>query len=140
MALAYKFAMDALTIPSRIVDLAAESHLTGLAPGDTHVTVEVFHNGKWFVSDPTFNTHFNCSDGGELLSIPEMQECIKAGRELVPVPGETQIAGRTIAEYYLPYENLIYAYRRDMAEVNRETYPLEESPDGWTEKAAGLYQ
>ena len=140
MSLTYHFALNALGIPNRIAALASKAHLEGNAVGDTHSTVEVFHNGKWFVSDPTFNVHFDCSDGSRFLSVPEMRACVNEGHKLVPVPGKAQIDGRTVAEYYLPYEELLYAYSRGAATAQGRVYPFESHPEpNWSARAKALY-
>lgn len=132
MAAAYYWALTRVGVPARIVQLATQSYLGGDDNGGTHVTVETYIDGRWRVSDPTFNVGFRCStDEGQALSITDMKQCIESGGGLIARAGKTQISGRTIADYYLPYKELLSAYARTAVSMPEISTPAEQYPDGW---------
>lgn len=131
MAAAYHWALGAVGIPSRIVQLAGQAYLDGDDEGATHVTVEAYIGGEWRVSDPTFNTEFRCSSGGGALAIDEMQACLQRGGRLVPAKSATQIDGRRLEDYYLPYEALTAAFSRSSVSTAQIAADSEQAPSGW---------
>lgn len=142
MALAQEWALSQIGVPSRAVVLAGENFLSGKDRFETHAVNEVWLDGKWQISDPTFNISVDCSDGKKNLSVPEAAACVRAGGKLVPVPGKTQIVGkgRTVAEYYAPYETFFAAYERDPVDIANITAPKEEYPEpNWIRKSLQLY-
>ena len=54
---------------------------------DSHVTVEVFINGKWRIYDPTFNVSFKNSNNDDKLSAQEISKLLVSGKsnEIIPV-------------------------------------------------------
>ena len=40
-------------------------------------------DGKWQISDPTFNVSAGCSNGARNLSVPEAIACLRGGHEIV---------------------------------------------------------
>lgn len=138
MADAYAWAMNAIGVPVRIVQLATQNFLDGKDPRGTHVTVEIWYEDDWHVSDPTFNVSWNCSDGQKELSIPKLRDCLARGHRILPRPGPTQIrgtrAGRTVQEYHTPYASLLAAYSRTPAIAGGVSHPLDEHPyAGWAQ-------
>lgn len=83
MSDAYAWALRQIGVPARVVQLASQRFLDGENRFDTHVTVEVLIDGKWRVSDPTFNAEFQCSGNYEFLDIEGMRACVNGGNALV---------------------------------------------------------
>lgn len=134
--------MNQVGVPARIVQLAGKGFLDGTSQKDTHITVEASIGGAWRISDPTYNVHFNCSDGSENLSIEQAEQCVARGAQLVGVPGKTQFKGigRTIADNYpAPYATFLAA----RAPLPREAAvkPIDVSPHpDWIAKALAQYK
>lgn len=128
MAMTYQFMLQSLGIPARLVQLATHKFIEGKNMYDTHETVEVFALGKWSVFDPTFNVAFNCSDGKTYLSVPELKQCVESNYSIIPIKGKTQISGRTIEEYYLPYTDLLFAYHREAVRIKNIQYNVDAFP------------
>lgn len=132
MAQAYAFALGVLKIPARIVTLGTEDYVLGRNRYDTHATVEALIDRRWIVFDPTFNVSFDFSNSERQLSTPGMKSCVDRGHNLVPIKGKTQMKGRTVEDYYLPYEKLLFAYERAETVSEGVTYPRDAFPYfGW---------
>lgn len=140
MAMAFQWALTKIGLPARTVQLAGEDFLAGKNQYDTHVSVEVWLDGKWQISDPTFNISVRCSSGKGNLSVPEARDCIKNGGKLVAIPGRTQISSRTIADYYAPYDNFFAAYRRARIDTPAVEAEMDEYPEPeWVQRSISLY-
>lgn len=133
LSVAYAWALQTVGIEARVIQLAAETYLSGRNQYDTHVTVEAKLGDRWIVSDPTFNAEFECSSSpGLRIGILEMRECLDAGDELIPLQIGTAIPSRTVESYYLPYSELLSAFRTSDGELD---HPF----NGWQSEAAQLY-
>lgn len=139
MSTAYAWALNTIGIPARTVQLAADDYLQGEEEGATHVTVEAYIDGEWRVSDPTFNAEFQCGDQEDLLDIKEMRECVAKGGTLTSVAGKTQLKGRTVEEYYLPYAAFLAAYVRAPVSTALISEPIEVDPPNWLEDSVAHY-
>lgn len=124
----YAWALSSLDIPHRVVQLAAKSFIDGKKQADTHVVTEVFDGKKWFISDPTFNAEYYCSDGDSPLSTKELKECVDKGQEIVPKYGKTIIPDRIVETYYIPLKDLLYAYTLYQTSIGNKIIPIEEHP------------
>ena len=112
MAATYQWLLDLFGIPSRTVQLATKEFVLGKRRGDTHVTVEVFDlkNNQLYVSDPTFNISLRCKGHDKKGSIEELRKCALYGKGIDFVhDGSIYIKQRLVKEYYLSYEELLYA-------------------------------
>lgn len=146
MASNYHWLLSQFGFRSRTVQLATRDFVDGRKQVDTHVSVEVLdpEYNKWYVSDPTFNVSFSCSQTGELISFEGMLDCREHGGNIVPVEnGTLYITHRTIQEYYLPIEKLLYAIRA--IEIRDETgnvikQALELPYPQWLENSKKIYQ
>lgn len=133
---AYVWALEILGIRARTVQLAGAKFLAGEDVMHTHVTVEMWIDGKWEISDPLFNAAVECSNRpGINLSVPEARLCLERGQSLKVIGGKTPIqesrpnAG-TLSEYFA-------AYIRRPTNVD----PLEYFPsEDWLVKAESLYR
>ncbi len=98
-----------LGVHARIATIATSRFAAGLASGDTHVLVEVFdpESRKWVLLDPTFNTAFR-GPGGELVGLKELFRLASAKLKWVVEPIGPLRPGRSIQEYYLTYEDLLF--------------------------------
>jgi len=90
-------------IPARKVQLATAQYVNGEQRGDTHVTVEALINNKWTIFDPTFNATFSCGDK-TLIGVEEARAC---GANLAAVQNPSTLPGRSVAEYPVPYPDLL---------------------------------
>jgi len=95
--------LEEIGVPARGVQLAAQTFLDGEANLDTHVTTEVFLNGKWVVQDATFNVSFECD--GKPASILDLVDC----DEVVSISGEDQ-SKHTLEAYPVPFLDFLAAY------------------------------
>jgi hypothetical protein len=119
MSVTYKWLLSMFDIPARTVQLATKEYLNGEARYDSHITVEVYDKklGKWYVSDPTFNISLKCNDGDNAADVEELRACVVNGRDISYIrDGIKYIKGRTIEEYYLPYDKLLYAVNAEQVE------------------------
>jgi len=108
--LEFEYLLTEFGIPYRQIQLASASFFNG-TNGNTHVASEVFLNNKWVFMDPTFNCHWNCSDGRKNLSLQEINSCITDGSSLIVQEGPSKIKGYDIANYYIDFKDFIYAYQ-----------------------------
>ncbi len=106
----FRFLLQKAGIDSREVVLAAPSYFKGRT-GDTHAALEVFVNNKWVFMDPTFNCHWHCSNGSKMLSLQEIHACINSGNKLVIQEGKSRIPKYALKEYYIDFQDFIYAYK-----------------------------
>ncbi len=128
----YGWVLKSFHIPFRFVQLAAKTYVDGKKNKDTHVYVEIFDGSKWFVSDPTFNAEYYCSDGKGPLSTKEMKVCLSEQKKIIPHYGKTVLPNRTLEAYGLPLEKLLYAYVLWRTKIKDEIIPKEEYPfRGW---------
>lgn len=124
----YRWVLEAFHIPSRIVQLAAKTFLDDGKVTDSHVYLEIYDGSKWFVSDPTFNAEYYCSDGKGPLSTKEMKNCISEKKQILPEYGKTVFPERKIEAYYIPLEKLLYAYKLNPTKINGKDILMEEHP------------
>ena len=117
MSEALAWALNNVGIEARVVQLATKDFVEGRDAYDTHVTVEARIDGKWRISDPTFNVAVSCSDGEKFIAVEGVRACLQRGRHLTFVQGRTQIENRTIASYYAPYRDFFFAYKTKGKEV-----------------------
>lgn len=137
MTWSLEFALNTLEIPTRYVTLAGKRFLEGKDRYQTHAVAEVFIDGKWQVSDSTYNVSLDCSDGASNLSVEEAFSCLAGGNKLVPIAGKTQIKGRTVQDLGPAYPAYFAAYSRN--EIGKFK-PADEFPEaGWIGKALSLY-
>ena len=100
---------EKLDVTARRVALATERFAEGKAIGDTHELVEVFDptNARWVLFDPSFNLTFEGPDG-RLLGLKDLLTAAADGKDWRAVPIGTLRPGRTINDYYLKYEDLLW--------------------------------
>lgn len=138
-AQAYSWAMNAIGVPARLVQLAGKDFLAGADKYQTHVTVEVQIDGHWEISDPYFNAFFHCGDDAKRLSVTEAMACVRAGKTLTPEVGTaTNPRAEKISTTKTPYPEYLGAYiRRSSPTTNspEESYPRE----GWLKDALVQY-
>lgn len=95
---AYRFIMTKLGINSRFVWLQGEGY-NGAPQGSlAHQTAEVFTDGKWWLSDPTFDVYWECEERAGAL---EIKKCNS------PIPFS---ATDGFVIWKLPYSYLDYFY------------------------------
>ncbi|OJY09545.1 MAG: hypothetical protein BGP05_17235 [Rhizobiales bacterium 62-47] len=143
--LAYSWALHAIGIPSRFVQLAGENYLSGKDMYQTHVTVEAWLDGAWEISDPTYNVSVACSDHpSKHIATPQARECIQRGKSLVLIPGKTRFskrskyAGKTISPKR--YASYFAAYRRRSTSTPYGSVDEDSAPQAdWLEIALKAY-
>jgi hypothetical protein len=98
-----------LGLTARAVSLGSRRFYDGEALVDTHVLVEIFDPelSRWILLDPTFNVCFR-SDTGEELGITQLMEYQRTARPWRAVPLGPVLPGRSLAEYYLPFGDLLF--------------------------------
>lgn len=142
LSVIYAWSLHQVGIPARTVQLAGKDYIAGRDVLQNHVTVEVYIDNKWEISDPLFNASFDCSNGAKNLSIPEAFVCLQSGSELVPLRGKTregkgavtfENAGVSYPDYYGAYVRQPYREQDFSAEIDE--YP----EAGWLDKAMKLY-
>jgi hypothetical protein len=96
-------------IAARRASLATQRFAEGNAIGDTHELAEVFDpaGGGWVLFDPSFNLTFEGPDG-RLLGLNDLLAAAAEGANWRAVPIGTLRPGRTTADYYLKYEDLLW--------------------------------
>ena len=140
MADAYRFVLSKLGVRSRRVQLATADYVEGRGQLDTHVAVEVYDeaDGRWFVSDPTFNLSWRCEGDQRLASFSELRDCHAQGRTLLPDSnGRPLLPGRRVQDYYLPYGSLLHGLRVYDESAQRVLTDLPHA--GWLEEAKLRY-
>jgi len=123
IAVTYIWMLSMFDIPSREVILKSKDCCQGKQNRESHVIVEAIANNKIFVSDPTFNVSFNCSNGQDQLSAVEMKKCISEGNKLLPVYGMTKKPRRTLEEYYISIDKLLYSISGKRKNQNNQIFP-----------------
>lgn len=126
------WALRAVGLHARLVQLAGKSYLDGTDRFDTHVTAEVLIGDKWVVSDPTYNVSFRC--GGELLSVIGIEGCLAHGMTPVPVHGKGVVNGRQLPKGYFHYYAAFVIRKPQNIDA-----PKIEHPEGWLEQASAQY-
>jgi hypothetical protein len=136
-----------LGVHARFVNMATRRFATGLASGDTHVLVEVFDpdSRRWMLLDPTFNTMFR-GPSGQHVGLRELFQLADAKLKWTAEAIGPLRPGRSIQEYYLTYEDLLFVvsapavpalgelgceYRSQpntVHEIGRERYPTTSGP------------
>lgn len=93
----------------RGVSLGSARFLRGEEQGDTHALAEVFDRSqkRWVLVDPTFNVVFE-DEGGRLLGIAELFTLRDQRGAWKPTEIKPPLPGRAIAQYYLPFESLLW--------------------------------
>jgi hypothetical protein len=87
----YAWALNALGIRARTAQIVGQKFLAGDDFFQTHVTVEAWVDGRWEISDPTFNVSIACStDPRKHLSVPEAVTCLEHGNAFVFLRGKSQ--------------------------------------------------
>lgn len=136
-SVAYAWALNAVGIPARTVQLAGEDFLAGRDLYQTHVTVEVMIDGKWEISDPTFNVTIRCSDKDENLSVHGVRACLARGERLNYVAGQTQISDKMVKPNEYPSYFAAFTRRAvSTGEADEEEYPAA----GWVDAAMEAYE
>ncbi len=138
-ALAYTWALNAIGIPARFIQLGGQDFLAGKDLYQTHATVEAMIDGKWEISDPTFNVSVRCTDNDiENLSVHGVRTCLALGGTLKYLPGRTQFKDRLVEPDKYPAYFAAFTRRAvsssDVKETE-ESYPS----NGWIEKAMKAY-
>ncbi len=138
-SVAYTWALNSVGIPARTVQLAGKNFLAGRDLYQTHVTVEAMIDGKWEISDPSFNVAIRCSDSGdENLSVHGVRACLARGERLNYVPGKTQTSDKMVKPDEYPFYFAAFTRRSVSAgDVNEseEAYPTGD----WIAKAMTAY-
>lgn len=141
IGLSYVWALQAIGIPARFIQLAGDDFLGGMDDYDTHVTVEVFLDGAWQISDPTYNVSVACStDPSKPIATPEAHACVINGHSLILTPGKTQLVvpkGLKIADPKI-YGKYYSAYTRRSMSSPEISEPTDTFPADWYK--AGLKQ
>lgn len=96
----YQDMLAAFGIKSRNIQLIASAG--GI---DTHVSTEVFINGRWIVMDPTFNLSFRIN--GAHVGYAELQTVDWGAVEFF-TDNKNPLPGRAAQDYYLPYKDLMH--------------------------------
>jgi len=93
----------------RSVVLGSERFARGEELGDTHELVEVFDRSqkRWVLVDPTFNIVFEDA-GGRMRGIAELVTLRDQRGAWKPTEINPPLPGRAIAQYYLPFESLLW--------------------------------
>lgn len=127
--------LQASGIPSRTVQLAAQEYVDGIYLGPTHVTVEMMHNGKWIIVDPTFDAIFSCGGNSELIGVDEARLC----SDLVANQHSGTLPGRSVAEHNAKYSDLLAYSASAETWVGDEKIEWQSYPDrDWLPKANAL--
>lgn len=101
MSVLYSAMLQAFGLESRFVDLAGPE-----LGYDTHTTVEVRINDEWVLQDPTFNIHWEAE--GKPVGVVELRAAFYDGKRPSPsTDGFPLLPGRSVQEYYIPYEELL---------------------------------
>lgn len=132
MSAAYIWALRQVGIPARIVQLASREFLNGMDNGATHVTVETYIGGAWRISDPTFNVELGCDADQTPLDVRSAAQCVAVGGALTPIDDSagSQIAGRRLSDYFMPYEDLLAGYSSPAYDDGRVSAPALSHIDG----------
>ena len=145
VGLAYTWALQSIGIPARFVQLAGDDYLAGKDEYQTHVTVEAFVDGKWEISDPTYNLSVACSDDPSThLATPAVRSCIKRGQHLVLLPGATQLrdVNRYGAKVISPEKYALYfsAYIRRSVSIAGVSESADAFPENdWLNTSLRMY-
>jgi len=101
--------LEVFGLIGRRVALASERFARGEELGDTHELVEVFDRSqkRWVLVDPTFNLVFE-NAGGRLLGIAELVTLRDQRGAWKPTEIKPPLPRRAIAQYYLPFESLLW--------------------------------
>lgn len=136
MAIAHAWAMNTLGIPARTVELGGQNFLSGKDRKQTHAFAEVFYDGDWHISDPTFNISVDCSDGEKHISAKEAFACLEREETLVGVQGRNTVPGRSLADLRAKYSSYFAAYELAASPISkREMHPS----DAWIREALAKY-
>lgn len=73
-----------------------------------HQTTEVFTNGKWWVSDPTFNVYFECN--GKRPDAVEIRACNPVPFDGGVPPNPTLYSIQYPLSYFTYYEGISYTW------------------------------
>jgi hypothetical protein len=142
ISLSYIWALQAIGIPARFIQLAGDDFLGGMDDYDTHVTVEVFLDGAWQISDPTYNVSVSCSiDPAKPIATPEAHACVTQGHSLVLSPGKTQIVvtkGASKIADPKTYGRFFSAYTRREISSPEISEPTDTFPSDWYKTAVKL--
>lgn len=126
------WALRAVGLHARLVQLAGKRFLEGDDRFDTHVTAEVLIGNKWVMSDPTYNVSFRCY--GELLSVQGIKACLREGDTPIQITGKSVIGERELpADYFHYYEAFVIRKPKNI------DAPKIERPEGWLEQASAQY-
>lgn len=131
---AYAWAMKAIGVPARTVQIAAADYLAGNPLGGSHVLTEVFLDGAWEISDPYYDIAVSCGDDTKHLATPGVVQCLKSGEKLTPIHGNGySVPGRVVETAITPYHVLFAAYSRRPSIDPKE--PFDEYPrQGWLDR------
>jgi len=128
LSLLFMAALESLGIPSRFVGILSSTEV----PYDSHATVEIYIDGQWIASDPTFNVMYERN--GSFLSYSDVYESLKRGQQfLITTNGYEVAANRGIENYYITHEDLfqyMYIHPRS-TQVATTANLVRHKPDWW---------
>ena len=130
LAITYTIALESQGIPARYVGMFSRDR----APYDSHATVEFWHSGKWYASDPTFNVMFKSGD--EYLSYAQLYDLVMNGKAYQTVSnGFPVLPERSIEGYYRKIEDLfkfiVIHPGHVWSDGKRLDYPITLLPPDW---------
>lgn len=128
LSLLYMAALESLDIPSRFVGILSSTEV----PYDSHATVEIFIDGQWIASDPTFNIMY--MKNGRYLSYKDVYESLKSGKEFsISSNGYEIQSDRSIQNYYITQEELFQFVYIHPGFTNEDRTPNQVShlPEWW---------
>jgi len=103
MSITYQSLLEAFNIPSRAVYMFSKTENY-----DSHVSVEFYANGKWMMSDPTFNAMAKYN--GRYISYEELRKLLLAGKKVIWDTNNMVVnksSTRTIENYYISTKELL---------------------------------
>lgn len=125
------WALGLFGITARSVSMAGPDFFKD-GKADTHTLVEAMIDGEVIAFDPTFNTTYACGAASELIDVRSMAECVKVST-LRPNYISTPRPGRSLSEYYISLDELLYAIQATGG--SDQFYQYEYPAPGWASKA-----
>lgn len=125
----YLACLEAHGIPARYVGLFDACR----EPYESHASVEIWIDGRWIASDPTFNVMFRLD--GAWLSYAELLAALAAEKPVEIVSNGFPIQpGRDISSYFVPLRNWKYVVMHPAVVYSsgrKLEYPLTRIPADW---------
>ena len=130
LAKLYATALESQGVPARYVGIFSNDK----EPYDSHATIEFWHEGKWYASDPTFNVMFRHK--GDYLSYSDLYDLVKKHEPYEVVSNEFPVfPQRAIQDYYIKLDELMSYMVVHTSEVwidgQRLQYPMSLFPTNW---------